>query len=417
MTGVGPELTPLTTRLPFVRSYSAGANRAMRLTSLSLLKEGLRAQSCGKGMTDVQARASALGEALERHSGVHAGDEPRITASLAELGEDAIHPNDCMLYSDRQYVEREAWNAPRIAFQMVPERLDPAESLEWTPVWSLTEQRHKYLPTSMLFFGHRAAERRVAWADSNGNAAGTSLEDAVLQGFYELVERDGVAIWWYNRLRRRGIDLDAMADPWVDQLRREHAALNREVWALELTTGLGVPVVAAVSRRVDKPAEDILFAFGAHHDARLAVQRALAELNQFLPAVAFSTADGRGYQSAGPELLRWWKGATIAEHPYLLPDADLPAQHVDRMHRPAPEDLGEHVEQCRQLVERAGMEMLVLDMTRPDIGLPVVMVIVPGMRHFWARFATGRLYTEPVRAGHLAQPVAESHLNPVAMFV
>ena len=55
-------------------------------------------------------------------------------------------------------------------------------------------------------------------------------------------------------------------------------------------------------------------------------------------------------------------------------------------------DTREDVERCRALVEARGMEFLVLDQTRPDIGKPVTRVIVPGMRHFWARFAPGRLY-------------------------
>ena len=35
------------------------------------------------------------------------------------------------------------------------------------------------------------------------------------------------------------------------------------------------------------------------------------------------------------------------------------------------------------------MEMLVLDQTRPEIGLPVVKVVVPGLRHFWAPLRAG----------------------------
>jgi ribosomal protein S12 methylthiotransferase accessory factor len=417
VTGVVPALTPLSSRLPFVRGYTAGSNRALRMTSLRGLRDGLRTHSSGKGMTDVQARASALGEALERHSGVFAGDEPRITASYASLGADALHPNASQLFSDSQFANRAAWNAPGIAYQMVCEPLDPHAMLEWTPVWSLTERRHKHVPTSMLFFDYPQRGRCFALADSNGNAAGTSLEDAVLQGFYELVERDGVGIWWYNRLRRRAIDLDAMADPWVDELRREYAALHREVWVLDLTTDLGIPVVAAVSRRTYKPAQDILFAFGAHDDARLAVQRALAELNQFLPAVAFSTAAGDGYQLSDPQLTDWWQRATISGHPYLLPDPALPPGRVEDLGRRVPDDLAEHVDQCRALVESAGMEMLVLDMTRPDIGLPVAKVIVPGLRHFWTRFGPGRLYDEPVRAGLRESPIGEADLNPIPMFV
>ena len=63
--------------------------------------------------------------------------------------------------------------------------------------------------------------------------------------------------------------------------------------------------------------------------------------------------------------------------------------------------MAEDVRLCQALVERQGMEMMVLDQTRPEIGLPVVKVIVPGLRHFWARFAPGRLYDVPVRLGWL----------------
>ena len=74
-------------------------------------------------------------------------------------------------------------------------------------------------------------------------------------------------------------------------------------------------------------------------------------------------------------------------------------------------DTREDVENCRARVEAAGMEFLVLDQTRPDIGMPVARVIVPGMRHFWARFAPGRLYEVPVRMGWREGPLAEADLN------
>ena len=57
--------------------------------------------------------------------------------------------------------------------------------------------------------------------------------------------------------------------------------------------------------------------------------------------------------------------------------------------------------------------MMVLDQTRPDVGLPVVKVIVPGLRHFWPRFGPGRLYDVPVGLGRLATPTREADLNPV----
>ncbi|MDE0714509.1 MAG: YcaO-like family protein, partial [Gammaproteobacteria bacterium] len=80
---------------------------------------------------------------------------------------------------------------------------------------------------------------------------------------------------------------------------------------------------------------------------------------------------------------------------------------------PETEDLRQDVEWCRGLVEARGMEFLVLDQTRPDIGMPVVRVIVPGLRHFWERFAPGRLYEVPVALGWTGHPLQESDLNPV----
>ena len=83
----------------------------------------------------------------------------------------------------------------------------------------------------------------------------------------------------------------------------------------------------------------------------------------------------------------------------------------------ATDDLCDDVLACQALVERQGLEMLVLDQTRPDIGLPVVKVIVPGLRHFWARLAPGRLYDVPVQLGWLPRPLAEHELNPIPMFL
>ena len=60
--------------------------------------------------------------------------------------------------------------------------------------------------------------------------------------------------------------------------------------------------------------------------------------------------------------------------------------------------------------------MLVLDQTQPLIEIPAVKVVVPGLRHFWARHAAGRLFDVPVQMGWLAQPLQENELNPMPIF-
>src|SRR5207244_11830440 len=109
--------------------------------------------------------------------------------------------------------------------------------------------------------------------------------------------------------------------------------------------------------------------------------------------------------------------ATLANQPYLLPDEEAVPRSAAAYSRSWSDDLAQDVRACQAVVERQGMEMLVLDQTRPEIGLPVAKVIVPGLRHFWARFAPGRLYDVPVKLGWLPRPLAEEELNPVPMFL
>ena len=76
-------------------------------------------------------------------------------------------------------------------------------------------------------------------------------------------------------------------------------------------------------------------------------------------------------------------------------------------------DRREQVLSCVKLAKRFGYDFLVLDQTRPDVEVPVVRVIVPGLRHFYRRFGPGRLYDVPVTLGLRKRPVREANLNPL----
>ncbi|WP_331279959.1 TOMM precursor leader peptide-binding protein [Streptomyces sp. e14] len=398
----------------FVESYLSGQNLAMGAASLAGLRAGLRALSGGKGVTATDARTSALCEAVERYSGTRHGDEPVVVDSYAALGPAAVHPRECQLYSERQLSERDAWNATGSWLSHVPEPFADDRPTEWTPVWSMTENTQRLLPTSLLYFGQEPAADGLC-ADSNGNAAGSSPEDALLQGFLELVERDAVALWWYNRLRQPAVDLDSADDPYVDRVRTGCRRAGREVWALDLTSDFGIPVVAALSRRVGSFPEEIVFGFGAHFDPRIALRRALTEMGQLLPAVA-PGRDGANYAINDPEAVRWWQTATVANQPYLAPDPSA-APTLAHGCFPSHTDLRDDVTAVTELVRERGMDLLVLNQTRPDLQLPVVKVVVPGMRHFWPRFADGRLFDVPVALGRLSEPTPYADLNVVPVFV
>jgi ribosomal protein S12 methylthiotransferase accessory factor len=419
VSGVVSQIAPSITDpdLP-LKVYFADHNFALLDRIDSFIETGVRSNSSGKGMSHAQAQASALGEAIERYSGVYRFEEPRREATLAELGEGGLHPNRCMLFSAAQFRAREAWLARGERFQVVPHRFDPEARMEWSPVWSVQAQDFRYLPTAYLYYSYPVTDDRLyCWADSNGCSAGADLEEATLQGFLELVERDAVAIWWYNRLRRPGVDLDSFRQPYLDELQSYYAGIGREIWALDLTHDFGVPVYAALSRRIDHPVEDLVFAFGAHLDPKIALLRAFTEMNQFMPAVLLRDAEGNTvYTYKDRELLRWWQQERLEAHPFLQP-ADGAPSHAGTHANQATDDLKGDLDLLIGRAADRGMDTLILDQTRPDVGVPVVKVIVPGMRHFWARFGPGRLYDVPVELGWLNAPTPESELNPIAVFI
>ncbi|MBF2022466.1 MAG: TOMM precursor leader peptide-binding protein [Hydrococcus sp. C42_A2020_068] len=408
--------------------YAAGHNFATMFDNLFFLRENLRGKSGGKGKTDIQAKASALCEALERYSGIYQGDEIRRKGTYKTMGEAAIHPNHCMNFSDRQYQTRREWNniCPSF-FQRVPDPFDEDREIEWTPIWSITHKEFKYLPTAYCYYGYPKPDSPYCWADSNGTAAGNTKEEAILQGFMELVERDGVALWWYNRLRQPAVDLDSFDQPYFQALKDYHRNLNRELWVLDLTSDLNIPVFAAISRRcncppgsskADRDVEDIIYGFGAHFDPIIGITRALTELNQVLPAVLSVAPDGSTqYTLPDPLAMDWWQTATVQNQPYLLPDENIAPKTYADYSRWENDDLLVDVMACVDIAAQHGMEVLVLDQTRPDIGLNVVKVVVPQMRHFWKRLAPGRLYEVPVKLGKLSKPLQEEQLNPIPIFL
>jgi ribosomal protein S12 methylthiotransferase accessory factor len=402
-----------------VHVYGAGSNPARAAGDLSRLRHDLRDGCAGKGISDLQAKVSGLCEALERHSGVFRGDEPRRRARFSDLGDTAIHPNDCMLFSKRQFVQRARWNARKSKFNQIPVPFDPRAKVDWTPLWSLTRQDVRYLPTPFCYFAYpEPVEKSCCIGCSNGNAAGNTLEEAILQGLFELVERDAVACWWYNRFRRPALDLGSFGEPYLARLSNYWADHGRDLWALDLTHDLEIPVFAAISRRLDFP-ERIMLGFGAHLDARIAVLRAVTELNQMLVGLLPDESAATPHRNAvdDAETLHWLQNATLENQPYLVPEPGTPARTAAAYSRPLTDDLKDDVLACQDLIERHGLELLVLDQTRSDIGLSVVKVVVPGLRHFWARLAPGRLYDVPIQLGWLSRPLREEELNPIPMFL
>ena len=423
----GHHVSPITgavtalTRAPvsdsdLIRVYVAGHNLAIPAADLAGLRLGLRSASCGKGITDEQARASALCEALERYSGRFRGDEPAIRSSFEALGEEALHPNDCMLFSASQYASAEDWRAYGSAFAVVPEPFDESAVVDWTPVWSLTSGPDASCPRATAITRRRG---RLVLSTTGGFQRLRRGQHPHRGGFA------GVSGVGRARLRRRVVVQPGAApgsrprsfrEPYLDRLIEEYARLGRTLWVLDVTHDLEIPAFVAVSCRTGPGAEEPLMGFGTHLDARIGLLRAVTELNQMLSLT--SVLDVPPEQVLDHVAVRWARTATTANQPYLVPDPSMaPRRWEDFGDPPRHRDLRQAVDHCRAIVEARGMQVLVLDQTRPDIGLAVAKVIVPGLRPFWARLAPGRLFDVPVNLGWLPEPLCEDQLNPTPMFL
>jgi ribosomal protein S12 methylthiotransferase accessory factor len=255
-----------------------------------------------------------------------------------------------------------------------------------------------------LYFFYRGQGEFLA--DSNGCAAGNTLEEAIVQGFLELVERDAYAIWWYNRLQRAEVDLSKLDDSYVRDLKTQLAETGRRLWVLDITSDLGIPSFIAISHWVKNSQENIEFGSGAHFDSRIALLRALTEVNQFLSIGLMGGGTGEKSSLDGSTPLR------LRDHMFLMP-SDGPPLQLEYGLKFGRLDPSEQVSACVRLANRERLDFLVLNQTRPDIGVPVVRVIVPGLRHFYRRFAPGRLYDVPVKLGFRERPLSETDLNPI----
>ena len=415
ITGVIPELTPYgISKAGSLHVYGAEINSVVSPNRLGHLKSVIK--NSGKGASDAQARTSALAESLERYSGAFFGEELRRKASFLDLGDKAIHPNQVMHYSDQQYENRQVWNARNQYKMLVPEPFREDEQMEWSPVWSLTRNEVRFLPTAYCYYDYPMPQPTICLANSNGCAAGNTLEEAILQGFFELFERDGVGIWWYNRLRKAAVDWKSFELPYLHEVEKYHNDLKRQLWVLDLSTDLRVPVFAAISRCMDPAKGDqIIFGWGSHLDPQIAMLRAMTELNQALVWTAKN-------QAFPLDLFENLKGdldsnaITVNDIPYVLPDQEKRPRVLGDYPKLWTDDLKDDVVVLQKIVEKAGMELMILDQTRADIGLPVVKVIVPEMRHMWPRFAPGRLYDVPVRLGERSEPLPEEELNSILVF-
>ena len=212
-TGVVSRLERIDADLPLNTNFYAGHNfsaPADRSTGTRGAQGRLR-----QGSTAEQGEAGAL---MRRSSAMNdLGDEDRGDERADFPAGDAILPNDVLLFSDAQYRRRLAApiggeHAHDDEHTPTPAPFNPKFETELSPGPSRCGDKFRYADELSLLLSPRRLRAQPHPADSNGCAAGNTLEEAIVQGFLELVEHpNSPQSGGYSRVRRpRSISMPSM---------------------------------------------------------------------------------------------------------------------------------------------------------------------------------------------------------------
>lgn len=318
----------------------------------------------GRGLTKASCRESGLGEAVELASLCAWGDETLLQASLETVRDIAVEPGRLAGLTSMQRAERDDWNSAYGGVDWRGRSVSDAEIIDWIEAKDLSGAV-RLIPAEAALIGKssKGDGQAILIADTCGCAAGVDADSARLGAVLELVERDAVGRWWHGARQRPqfGFDIIAHEPELYSFLERR----ERSTRLFDITTDIEIPVVAAVSWTAN--GGDIAMGFSARFDHGAAAVHASVEMLQGEIALT-QRAD------AGDRLLAEWLEKATARLPMLSP----PPVTATAVSLPQ-DNAGDRLQACLDRFEALGLEILFIDFTRAEFGVPVFRAIAPDL--------------------------------------
>jgi len=378
-------------------------------------RNGIPILDCGGNELDpTQARAAAIGEAIERACASEVWPGHLKQGTWASLKDKAVHPQafDLFLAEDRQ--------KPDFPY------VQPEENTELHWIWGteLASETPILVPAAKVFvpFNAPQPEPVMDYPLLSGFAAGASRESAVLSALLEVIERDSFMIAWGNQLALQPVNL-ADNGP-LAQLATvfEAADIAVRVGVIQLDLGAPVALAMAKSTRPEHPA--MVVAAAAAVTPGRACESALSELTANWLNVAGSMATTPLPEGPSPALIR-----DETAHGLLYARSDM-AHSLDFWWESEfnPTTFDELSAQgrtpgkdCKALIKamaQAGVTPIAVDLTMPalsDLGLYTVKVLAPGTYPMnfdavWPHLGGRRMQTAPVHSGLRHRPTPTDQL-------
>ena len=348
------------------RQKAAGITRVADITSLDRIgipvysairpsaEDGAISVYNGKGATPIDARISAIMEGIERYSSEMHGREV-VSGIYSKIARNfaPVDPADLIL--------------PRGS------KVDDI-SLPWYPCFDIVQEEEVLVPAHAVFHPVPRNTPPLFRTNTNGLASGNTLEEAVFHALAEVIERDAWSL--AEAAKDLGPRVEGITDGKAAWMLEQFAAAGVSVVIRDITSEVGIPTIAAASddERLHDPAL-LTLGMGTHTSGKVALIRALTEvaqsrLTQIHGAREDTTvADLRrkmGYDRVRRMNRRYFESRTT------IPYTEVPSLDTD--------DFLDDIRIMTGALEKCGMDrVLVADLTRPEIGVPVVRVIVPGL--------------------------------------
>lgn len=329
----------------------------------------------GKGITKDHARASAMMEGFERYSAErHESDETTI-ATLEEIS------------SKGNYINPESLNLPK---DFKKQNLDSMK-LEWSIAKDIISDEEYFVPTNAIYhpYIHSKDSESLFKSNTNGLASGNILEEAILHGIFEVIERDAWSIFELTHKNYSQIDLDSIESDIVNDTIDKFESEGIKIKLMDFTADINVPTIAAsADDTVTRDAGLLTLGMGTHLDPEVAILRALTEVAQSratqINGAREDTVRADFAREAGYERMK-----RINKYYFREEDEKIALSSIENK---STTSINRDLEIVKdELIANDIDKILYHDLTRPELDVSVVRVIIPEMELF---------ALDPSRAGY-----------------
>lgn len=325
----------------------------------------------GKGAKKDQAKASAMMEGFERYSAEKQSidDENSKLATLSEMdGEKFIHPDDLIISNEVKSLD-----------------FEKERKIEWTLTKDIITENDYYIPSNAIFHPYIPKDAKNTSAifkgNTNGLASGNVLEEAVLHGMLEVIERDAWSIFELTKKNKKCINIDNIENPLINELLEKFKKESINIKLMDLTADIDIPTIAATADdTILKDPALLTLGIGTHLNPEIAVLRALTEVAQSRATQIHGTREDTSravlMRKAGYERMKKINKHYFEEENNVIIDlSDIEDKSTD--------SLKKDIEITTNELKRNNIDKILFkNLTRKEIGINVVRVIIPGTENF-----------------------------------